>query len=61
MLGTQDVMMKVGYPLAAGDRHVQIFDAILDVRGNAVPEKPPLGRQDATMLRRNWKAKDAVR
>jgi hypothetical protein len=31
MFGTQDVMMQVGYPLAAGDRHVQIFDAILDV------------------------------
>ena len=32
MLGAQEVMMQVGYPLSAGNRHIQIFYAILDVR-----------------------------
>lgn len=32
MLRTQDVMMQVSDPLSAGDRHIQIFYSILDVR-----------------------------
>ena len=32
MLGAQEVMMQVSYPLSAGNRHIQIFYAILDVR-----------------------------
>ena len=32
MLGAQKVMMQVGYPLSAGNRHIQIFYAILNVR-----------------------------
>ena len=32
MLGTQDVMMQVSYPLSAGNRHIQIVYTILDVR-----------------------------
>jgi hypothetical protein len=39
MLGTQDMMMQVSDPLSAGNRHIQIFYAILDVRRYAVPEK----------------------
>jgi hypothetical protein len=31
MLGAQEVMMQVSYPLPAGNRHIQIFYAILDV------------------------------
>jgi hypothetical protein len=31
MLGAQEVMMQVSYPLSAGNRHIQIFYAILDV------------------------------
>ena len=31
MLRTQEVMMQVRYPLSAGNRHIQIFYAILDV------------------------------
>jgi hypothetical protein len=31
MLGAQKVMVQVGYPLSAGNRHIQIFYAILDV------------------------------
>ena len=32
MLRAQEVMMQVSYPLSAGNRHIQIFYAILDVR-----------------------------
>ena len=32
MLRTQEVMMQVSYPLPAGNRHIQIFYSILDVR-----------------------------
>ena len=32
MLGAQEVMMQVSDPLSAGNRHIQIFYAILDVR-----------------------------
>jgi hypothetical protein len=31
MLGAQQVMMQVSDPLSAGNRHIQIFYAILDV------------------------------
>src|SRR5260370_42220015 len=32
MLGAQEVMMQVSDPLPAGNRHIQIFYAILEVR-----------------------------
>jgi hypothetical protein len=31
MLRAQDVMMQIGYPLPAGDRHIQIFYSVLDM------------------------------
>jgi hypothetical protein len=31
MLGAQQVMVQVSYPLSARNRHIQIFYAILDV------------------------------
>src|SRR5450759_1283826 len=39
MLGTQDVMMQVSDPLPAGNRHIEIFYSILDMRRYAVPEE----------------------
>jgi hypothetical protein len=28
---TQNVVVQIGYPLTAGNRHVEIFDAITEV------------------------------
>ena len=32
MLRTQDVMVQISYPLTAGNGHVEIFHAIIEVR-----------------------------
>ena len=37
--GTQNVVMEIGDPLAAGYGHVQIFDPSLEMGGDLVPEK----------------------
>jgi len=39
MLRTQEMMMQVSYPLSAGIGHIQIFQTVLDVPCNAIPEK----------------------
>ena len=38
-LRAQDVMVHVSYPLTARNGHVEIFNAIVEVRRDAVPEK----------------------
>jgi hypothetical protein len=38
-LCAQNVMVEVGYPLTAGNSHVQIFYALGQVRRNAVPKE----------------------